>query len=59
MNPSGTTTPLWRQRVKLVLIAPLLMLIALCMALSEGWFEFWWELKSSAQDMKRIWRGEQ
>lgn len=50
--------PLWQQRILVVLLSPVLVLIALAMALNEGWFEFWWELKSSARDVADIWKGK-
>ncbi len=50
--------PLWLQRIMLVLVAPILIVIALCMALNEGLWEFWFEIKGSAMDIADIWRGK-
>lgn len=49
--------PLWVQRVMLILLSPILLCIALVEAVSEGWAEFWWEIKSSARDVSDIWHG--
>jgi hypothetical protein len=49
--------PLWLQRIVLVMLLPLLLIYTLIEAATEGWHEFWWELKRSAKDVADIWMG--
>lgn len=58
MTDEVNDKPLWLRRCMLILLSPILLAVALYDALSEGWREFWLEIKNSARDVRDIWRGD-